>query len=224
MTSQLISFSSFFKGMNDPCLRYTLVQLRDMARGKIPGFSTMRKKELCRVLERSRLLPATLPAKNLLFQGIQPPIWDFDKRNPIPNFLLPYDYIYGAGSSTNEVVRYFILPENYHLTGVQLPGKGKLHQEFEIIVADYLDKLDLEEKTNKPEYTYYIKGQPVDLHLVYIKGLARGNIRYSNQIAPRLGSMAWNDLLASLQVVGMEGARNSGAQLRREYQISGTLV
>jgi hypothetical protein len=41
---------------------------------------------------------------------------DFDFEHPIPKFLLPYPYIYTSGSSTNEVIRYFILPNDIRIT------------------------------------------------------------------------------------------------------------
>ena len=83
---------------NDPCLIYNVKQLQDMARGKIPGFSRLRKQELCQALIRARLLPIKeehkaevthpLPIKEepeaevvapTTFRGLEPPEWDFDR-------------------------------------------------------------------------------------------------------------------------------------------------
>lgn len=211
--------------MDDPCLNHNLADLRDMARGKIPGFSKMKKKELCAALDKAKLLPregAQVQVRTTQgFKGVAPPEWDFDKKNPIPAFLLPYDYLYGAGSSVNEVVRHFILPDDYPLVGVQLPSMdGKIPRvEFELTVGDYLGA------TGSPDVTprFLIDDQEVEANIVHIKGLtrgARGALGISvNQIAPRIGSQAWIDLLLSLQIVGMEGDPNKDAQLRREYQI-----
>lgn len=193
-----------------------------MARGKIPGFSKMKKKELCGALDKAKLLPreggqAQVKGANG-FKGVVPPEWDFDKLNPIPTFLLAYDYLYGAGSSINEIVRYFILPDDYPLVGIQLPSKdGKIPRlEFEFTVADYFDA------TVDPYATptFNLDGEVVTAHRVQIKGLPRGAKGTGvNQIAPRIGSQGWNDLLAGLQIVGMEGDLNKDAELRREYQI-----
>ena len=215
--------------MDDPCLNHSLADLRDMARGKIPGFSKMKKKELCVALDKAKLLPREGIQGQVKvtqgFRGVAPPEWDFDKMNQIPAFLLPYDYLYGAGSSVNEVTRYFILPDNYPLIGIQLPNKGGTipRQEFEISVKDYLNQLDaLEANPNTPK-TYLINNQEVNLDIIHIKGLtkgARGGLGIAvNQISPRVGSPAWFNLLFSLQIVGMEGVNTKDAELRREYQI-----
>ena len=202
--------------MNDPCLTYTLMQLRDMARGRIPGFSKMKKGDLCRHLVKSRILPlAPIQRMKETFVGVDPPKWDHDKKNLIPSFLLPYDYIYGAGSSNEEIVRYFILPENFPLIGTQLPSKKKMEsrKEHEITVGDYLDQIS--DETDQP---FMINGKKITFDLVNIKGLTRKDANI-NRIAPRIGSEGWFTILQSLQIVGMEGTENTDAQLRREYQM-----
>ena len=212
--------------MDDPCLNYNLVQLRDMARGKIPGFSKMKKQELCQALNKAQLIPRGLtktqsPLPPTLFQGISPPAWDFDKQNPIPNFLLPYDYIYAAGSSVKEVIRHFILPDNFPLVGIQLPGaKGKIpRRDFDLTVLEYQDHLDQEEESGEILQPYFIGGEEVTINIVYIKGLQRGKPGFTaNQVAPRIGSRSWFNLLDTLQIVDMEGENTFDAQLRREYQ------
>lgn len=212
--------------MDDPCFKNNLDQLRDIARGKVPGFSKMKKNKLCTVLGKMNLLPLVngqgQAKPTQVFQGISPPEWDFDKMNPIPNFLLPYDYLYGAGASVNEVVRHFILPDNFPLVGIQLPAKGgKIPpREFEITVDDYLNQLDVAEVHPNLGQKYLSENEEVDLHIIHIKGLRRGRGGYGdNRIAPRVGSPAWFNLLLSLHIVGIEGAETKDAELRREYQI-----
>lgn len=206
--------------MNDPCLRYTLIDLRNMARGKIPGFSKMKKKELCAVLDKAKILPHGEIHPPQGFQGISPPGWDFDKKNPLPAFLLPYDYLYGAGSSNDEITRYFILPDNYPLVGIQLSNKAGTipRREFIITVDDYLKHLDQEQANPDSPLLYRINGEEVNLDIVHIKGILRAN-SIINQIAPRIGSVSWFNLLLTLQITGMEGAPNRDSELRRGYQI-----
>ena len=205
--------------MDDPCLIYSLSKLRDMARGKVPGFSKMKKRRLCDVLIKKQLLPPKGVQFKAIqgFRGIAPPEWDFDRKNPIPTFLLPYDYIYTAGSMTNEVVRYFILHDNYSLIGTQLPNReGTIFRhQVEILAKDYLDQLEENPDASK---IYFLNNEEVELDSVYIKGLTKNTLNI-NRIAPRVGSVAWFDLLSTLQIVGIEAEPNRNPELRREYQI-----
>jgi hypothetical protein len=195
----------------DPCLRFTLEELRELARGKIPGFSKMKKRALCQALEKSGLLPEKIsPLSESSFVGKEPPEWDFDRLKPIPPQLLPYDYIYSAGSSAGEIQRYFVLPDNFSVMGLQLPSLDgtRPKREFEIGAGDaFLEGmsfvLDNDEK--------------VTLDRAYIPG-AKGEL-----IAPPIGSEMWRNLVEELQIVNMEGGPNSNAQLRRAYRIITTL-
>ena len=64
--------------------------------------------------------------------GPSPPPWDFDKHYPIPQSLRQFDYVYAAGNNINDVVRYWILPHNWHVM-VTFSKHGKtLHKEMSI--------------------------------------------------------------------------------------------
>lgn len=201
-----------------PCQNITLQQLRSIAsanKDKIKGYSRLRKDELCQSLAGLNLLPGQqiepLPEEEEQAIGIIPPNWDLDHLSPIPDLLLPYWYIYAAGSGKSEIVRLFILPENFSLTAVTLPSirDKQPRLEFQITVADWL---------YSPE-TYINKaGEELRIDQALVPGLQRAE--RVNQIAPRIGSEQWYDIVDTMQIFNQETGKGGGnPQLRYQYQI-----
>lgn len=218
--------------MEDNCRDKTLAQLREIAKNNgMTGYYKLKKDDLCKELKKQGFIknqnnkkrppspttdtkpnPKTKKAKF----GIKPPSWDFDAKNEIPESIIPYSYVYGAGSSENDIRRFFILPENFELEAIQYPSaaQNKKTKVFKITYKDfYIDK--------KKKYTD-TDGETLVADIVRIPNI--NNTHRVNVIAPQINSEAWDGLSQTLNIVDVENPRNFILpQLRREYRIIQTL-
>lgn len=194
---------------------YTLLELRNLARGKFKGFTKMNKKDLYDELVTREIISEKEEEEEELFSpgGIDPPDWDFDHLKPIPDFLLPYNYLYTAGSSVRELKRFFIVPDNFTLTA-KTPLQNGTREEFIITVGDWHNLLG-------NDYYYQsllpaqINGKEVLLMFITFTQL---NNR-TNYPAPKIGSAAWYGILGNHLITNTKGGFHDHVQLRYQYKI-----
>ena len=72
----------------------------------------------------------------------EPPEWDFDRTDPIPPSMKDLEYVYAAGSSPSEIMRYWILPPDWKLSVQKLPESGEQRPPPQVMsVKEYLTLL-----------------------------------------------------------------------------------
>lgn len=199
--------------------RKQLLEIASANKDKIRGYSKLTKDNLCRLLQQHGLLDEELfqeeiivsPKKNII--GIIPPTWDLDHLNPIPEPLLPYWYYYTAGASPQEIVRYFILPQDYPLNTRQ-NKKGTTPRRTLTTVGEYYRYI-----SNPNTY----KGDLEGTSAVNIANLPQGTA-FHNKPAPLIGSPDWNLDITNGVVINLDPnilhtQTLLYPQLRYQYQI-----